>query len=51
MEINMEIHKYSNIRVIAPEYEGSEEEYNYDLNTITEFLFNKINLKKRNHEE
>ncbi len=51
MEQKIGIDKFPNIRVIAPEHENGEEEYFYDLETLTECLFKKVNFKKRNNEE
>ncbi len=51
MEQKMEIRKFQNIQVIGPIYGEGEEEYTYDLKTITDNLFKKINFKQRDDEE
>ena len=42
----MEVIKYPNIKIIAPEYEIDADKYNYNLETITQEIFQKITLFK-----
>jgi len=51
MEQRIEISKFSNIKVIAPSHKDDEEEYTYDLDTITDNLFKRILSKQSNDEE
>lgn len=51
MEEKMEIEKFQNITIVAPEYEKEEDKYNYDLETITDSIFGKINYKKEEDEK
>lgn len=50
MESKMEVEKFTNIRIIAPEYKEGEDEYSYDLKTTTEVVFKKVNFKKKDDE-
>lgn len=47
MEVKMEINTYANISVIAPEYAKDKDKYNYDLETITNEIFKKINPNEK----
>lgn len=47
MEILMEVSKNHNIKVIAPEYEEEVDRYNYNLETTTNEVFQKITLFKK----
>lgn len=50
MEEKMEVSKYANISVIAPEYSEDKDKYSYDLDTITNEIFKKINFNKKKNE-
>lgn len=47
MEGKMEVDKYLNISVIAPDYIEEIDKYNYDLETITNEIFKKINFNRK----
>jgi len=47
MEKKMETKNNKNIEVISPEYDEEKDKYNYDLDTITKEIFQKINNKKQ----
>jgi len=50
MEEKMEINNYLNISVIAPDYTDETDKYNYDLETITNEIFQKINFNRKKDE-
>lgn len=50
MEDKMEILKFPNITIVLNEFEGEEEIHSYDLSTVTEVFFKRINLKPEKHE-
>lgn len=47
MEKKMEASKNPNIKIIAPEYEGKSGSYNYNLQAVTNEIFQKITLFKK----
>jgi len=47
MEKIMEVSKNPNIKIIAPEYEDGDDAYNFNLQTITNEVFQKITLFKK----
>ncbi|MBU4216663.1 SIR2 family protein [Candidatus Parcubacteria bacterium] len=47
---NMNIQKFTNIKVVAPEYIEVKDKYKYDLETISQTIFNKVNFKKNDDE-
>lgn len=51
MEVTNNQNKYPNIEILAPKYDEPKEKYNFNLETITKEVFEKINLSKKSDLE